>query len=94
MKNERPLAGGEEARVSIGPDSAAFSTLTPSDATIVDRHVVITGGLNNLYCVTVQPPLDGHGPQIFDSHKKARGFAGGLRLSHRWPIVDETGGGQ
>lgn len=94
MKNERPLAGGEEAHVSIGPDACGSSTPTPMDATVVDRHVVITGGAIGIYCVTVQPPLPGHDPQIFDCYKRARGAASGLRLVYRWPIIDETGGGQ
>lgn len=29
MKNERPLAGGEEARVSIGPDARTLSQYRP-----------------------------------------------------------------
>ena len=94
MDTKNPLPGGQRASVVLGRNTEALSTVIAPDATIVDRHVLITGGLNNLFCVTVQPPLDGHDPQIFDSHKRARGFAGGLRLSHRWPIVDETGGGQ
>lgn len=96
MDTKNPQVAGGHLRASnvAGNNSIALSTTTPADATVVDRHVVITGGAIGLYCVTVQPPLPGHDPQIFDSYKRARGAASGLRLVYRWPIVDETGEAQ
>ena len=68
------------------------TTTPPSPATIIDRHVVIGKGENGLFLVTVQPPLEGQEPQLFDTHKKARGHACGLRLVNRWAIHDEAEG--
>lgn len=43
------------------------------------------------YRVTVEPSPEGFTPpDLFDDHKRARGFAGGLRMVHRWRLVDET----
>ncbi len=46
------------------------------------------------YLVAVEPAPDGFVlPDPFVDQKSARGFAGGLRLVHRWRLVDETGEG-
>lgn len=47
------------------------------------------------FLVTVEPlPPEGFAPPgPFPDHKRARGFAGGLRMVHRWRLVDETGEG-
>lgn len=84
---------GELARADMFDQEQQPSTLqTLENATIIDRHVVIGKGENGLFMVTVQPPLEGHEPQIFDTHKKARGHACGLRLVNRWAIHDEAEG--
>ncbi|QNE04678.1 hypothetical protein [Croceicoccus marinus] len=67
------------------------TTTPPAPATVIDRCVVIGQGVGNLYMVSVEPAHPDHPPQIFDCHRKARGYAGGLRMCHRWQIVDQTG---
>lgn len=93
-KNPQTAGCNLEASNVVGRYTEASSTTPPPPATIIDRHVVIGKGENGLFMVTVQPPLEGHEPQIFDSHKKARGHACGLRLVNRWAIHDETGDGK
>lgn len=42
--------------------------------------------------VTVKPPVDGFDyDQPHDDYRSARGYAGGLRMSCGWPIVDRVG---
>ena len=76
----------------VGRYNEASNTTPPSPAIVIDRHVVIGRGENGLFLVTVEPPLEGHEPQLFQTHKKARGHACGLRLVNRWAIHDEAEG--
>lgn len=88
---KNPHVGDAGASNVLGRNNEASSTTPPSTATIIDRCVVIGQGVGNLYLVSVEPAHPDHPPQIFDCHRKARGFAGGLRMCHRWQIVDQTG---
>lgn len=54
-------------------------------------HRIILKREGEGFAVVVEPPLSG---ESFDTqratYKEARGWAGGLRLTHRWPIEDRT----
>ncbi|MBB6190563.1 hypothetical protein FHS51_000776 [Sphingobium wenxiniae] len=55
-----------------------------------DRRILITqeGGQ---FRVCVDPAPDGPDlTAIFPTYRAARGNAGGLRLVHRWSIIDQT----
>lgn len=57
-----------------------------------DRRIVIAQA-GESFRVCVDPAPDG--PDMgdtFPTYRRARGYAGGLRLIHRWPIADETWG--
>ncbi len=59
-----------------------------------DRSIIVTQDGGQFH-VCVDPAPDG--PDLsgaFPTYRKARGFAGGLRLIHRWPIIDRTCGGE
>ncbi len=93
---KNPQNAGCELRASnvAANNSKAFSTALPQPAIVIDRHVVIGKGADSTYLVTVSPSLPNHPPMIFNEYRRARGYAGGLRLVHRWAIHDETGGGK
>jgi len=87
--HQRELAGA----VSFGRDAKPFTTETRANPTIiVDRHVVIGRGDGGQFLVTVFPPTATHGPKLFDNLKSARGYAGGLRMVHRWAVHEDLGG--
>lgn len=88
--HQRELAGAE----SFDQEQQSSSSETPENSTVIDRHVVIGQGVGNLFMVSVEPAHPDHPPRIFDSHKRARGHACGVRLVTRWQIVDQTGGGK
>ena len=50
-------------------------------------HITRDGGA---FLVAIVPPSEDYPPQVFDNHKTARGFAGGIRMTRGWPISDET----
>lgn len=57
----------------------------------VDDPAVIIREGGGGFLVTVEPAPDGfEQPPPFADHKRARGYAGGLRLVHRWKIIDKT----
>lgn len=46
------------------------------------------------YRVTVEPAPAGQDlGGWYADHRAAYGYCSGLRMTHRWPIVDETNGG-
>ena len=93
---KNPQNAGCELRASdvVGRYPKTSTTAPASAPRIIDRCIIIGRGIGNLYLVSVDPPHPDHEPQIFDGHKQARGYAGGLRMCHRWQIVDQTGDGQ
>ncbi|WP_230291028.1 hypothetical protein [Croceicoccus sp. Ery5] len=95
MDSKNPRAGlGAGAGISSGRDAFSITSIQQKIPVIVDRHVVIGKGADGTYLVTVSPSLPNHPPMIFNEYRRARGYAGGLRLVHRWAIHDETGGGK
>ncbi|MBB5685653.1 hypothetical protein [Sphingobium boeckii] len=43
--------------------------------------------------VRIKPPLaDKDWDREFATYREARGWAGGLRMTHGWKIIDRTGG--
>ena len=43
--------------------------------------------------VRVKPPVENHDwDREFPTYREARGWAGGLKMSHGWKILDRTGG--
>ena len=90
MDKKNPRQGELAGAVSFGRDAQPSTTKIPLNPTIIDRAVVVTRGIGNLFMVTVQPAVAEHPPMIFDSHKQARGYASGLRLCHRWQVIDQT----
>lgn len=57
-----------------------------------DRSIIITQEGEG-FAVRVDPAPEG--PDLtgsFPTYRTARGHAGGLRMIHRWPIVDQTCG--
>lgn len=94
MDSKNPRQG-ELARADVFDQERQPSTTeTPVNSTIIDHAVVVTRGIGNLFMVTVEPTVAEHPPMIFDSHKQARGYASGLRLCHRWQVIDQTGDGK
>lgn len=95
MDAKNPQAGDRSgASDVVGRYPNASSTIAAATPRLIeDRSIHITRG-NQGFLVTVEPRCTGHEPQIFETHRKARGYASGLRLCHRWQIVDETGGAQ
>ena len=91
MDTKNPRQGELARAVSIGPDAQPSITEAPRNSTVIDHQIVIGRGLGNQHMVSVEPRHLDHEPKLFDSHKKARGYAGGLRMCHRWQIVDQTG---
>jgi len=57
---------------------------------MMDRVVQISRGDCGRYLVSVNPPSPDYEPQLCETHRMARGSAGGIRLTQRWPIVDLT----
>jgi hypothetical protein len=52
-------------------------------------HTIIIRAIGSGYAVSIEPPIDGEDLDgTFDAHKNARGWASGLRMTRRWPIVD------
>lgn len=91
MDSKRPHASGAGSRVLFGSNASETSTALTQTPTVIDHVIVIGRGIGSLHMVSVSPEHPDHEPKIFDSHKQARGYASGLRLCHRWQIVDETG---
>lgn len=94
MKN--PHAKGAGAQVSFGHNtdsSIAKRIKKPILSLALDHnHTVHLSRDGGAYLVAVVPPVDDYPPQLFPTHKAARGFAGGIRMCRGWPIQDETGG--
>ncbi|MBD3761470.1 hypothetical protein [Rhizorhabdus sp.] len=44
------------------------------------------------FAVTVEPSQGEAVEHQAQCHKAAYGFASGLRMTHRWPIIDQTKG--
>lgn len=56
-------------------------------------HRILINKAGDRYSVTVDPVPAGESFAAgFDTHKAARGFAGGVRMTRGWPIVDLTTG--
>jgi hypothetical protein len=59
-----------------------------------EQHVIIIAheAFGAGYDVKVVPPLPGEPLDAeFAEYRKARGWAGGLRMTRGWRIVDQTG---
>lgn len=57
---------------------------------MTDRIIIIEQQ-DGRFAVRVDPPFEGDDFARTDAEYKAvRGWAGGLRLTHRWPIEDRT----
>ena len=55
-----------------------------------ERRIILTA-LPNGYRVQVIPPVEGEDLDAdFPLYRKARGWAGGLRLSRGWRLIDQT----
>lgn len=93
MESKRPHASGAGSQVLFGSNAIETSNASAENPTIIDRCIIIGRGLGgSMYLVTVSPPHPDHEPRLFDTHKKARGHACGLRLVNRWAIHDEAEG--
>jgi hypothetical protein len=42
------------------------------------------------FMVTVTPPHPGHPPKLFEDHRAARGWGGGLKMVRGWKLVDQV----
>lgn len=86
LKSEgRPIS--ETAPTSCTADYNDLEQEAPARRVIVEKN-------GDKFTVRVDPPalalaLDSSHPE----YKRARGYAGGLRLAHRWPIVDRAAEG-
>ncbi len=57
----------------------------------VDDPTIFVRADGDGFVVTVEPAPDGFTPPgPFVDHKRARGYAGGLRMIHCWKLIDET----
>jgi hypothetical protein len=92
MQPKNPHAKGAGASHVAGYNAEALSNPAAGNPMIVDRAVTIGRDDKGLYLVTVSPPCPDHEPRLFDNYKEARGYAGGLRMVHRWAIQDEAEG--
>lgn len=95
MDKQNPRAGkGARAGVSMRIDSQHNTTSDHDHITFLDaeRAVQVTRSDGGLFMVTIDPVHPDYPPQTFESYKAARGFAGGVRLCTRWPIIDEAEG--
>jgi hypothetical protein len=55
-----------------------------------DRQIIIRP-IGSGFAVTIEPPMGGEDLNgTFDAYKNARGWAGGLRMTRGWKILDET----
>lgn len=55
-----------------------------------DRHIVVAANGSG-FIVRIVPPVEGEDlAGDFDSYRNARGWAGGLRMTRGWRVVDET----
>lgn len=58
---------------------------------MADHRILIERDADSIR-VTVTPPVEGFDyDQPHDDYRSARGYAGGLRMSCGWPIVDHVG---
>ncbi len=58
-----------------------------------EGHSIRLTAKDGVYSVAVVPPCTKHPVHTFASWKAARGFACGVRLMTRWPLVDQTSEG-
>ena len=65
-------------------------------AKAVDRRIIIRPeAFDAGFDVVVDPPIEGHPlNREFGDHRAAYGYASGLRMTLRLPIVDQTGEAQ
>jgi hypothetical protein len=55
------------------------------------NHQIIIRPFGSGFVVTIEPPIGGEDLNgTFDAYKNARGWAGGLRMTRGWRIVDKT----
>ncbi len=94
MDSKNPRQGELARAASFDRECQPSSSETRENSTTFDHQVILGQGIGNMFLVSVEPPHPDHPPQIFDCHRKARGYAGGLRMCHRWQIVDQTGDGK
>lgn len=82
----RPNAG-------TAPSSASHTHYITAADSALQRSVIVEPA-GDEFSVRVDPPcLGGFFDRSFAEYKRARGYAGGLRLTHRWPIDDRAEGG-
>ena len=96
MERKNPASKADRASVSIGPDAMPDSSNSSKKPWLsmlspINHEVHITSD-NGAFLVAILPPNPDFPPQLFTDYRRARGFAGGIRMVRRWPIRDETGG--
>ncbi|CAN5199105.1 hypothetical protein BH10PSE12_BH10PSE12_36510 [soil metagenome] len=57
---------------------------------MTDRRIILRA-LGSGFSVRIDPPLDGEDLDgDFDAYKNARGWAGGIRMTRGWRLIDQT----
>lgn len=54
-----------------------------------DRTIHLTSDKGS-FLVAIVPPHEGHPPKLFEDHRTARGWAGGVRLVTGWKLIDQV----
>ncbi|CAN5349962.1 hypothetical protein BH10PSE12_BH10PSE12_18910 [soil metagenome] len=58
---------------------------------MTDRRIILDR-LGSGFSVRIDPPLEGEDLNgDFDSYRNARGWAGGVRMTRGWLLMDQTG---
>lgn len=58
--------------------------------TDIPEHKIVLAALGSGFTVRIEPPLEGEDLDgDFDAYKNARGWAGGLRMTRGWSLVDK-----
>lgn len=91
IKGTLALKSEGRPKTETAPISASCTAdYNPKDNEVPAQRVIVEK-IGEHYRVSVEPPaLAAALDMEFTEYKRARGFAGGLRLAYRWPIEDRT----
>lgn len=90
-ETKNPHAKGAGAQDVAGYNTELPTATRPENPILLaESHTVHVTRDGGAYLVAVVPPVEDYPPQLFGTHKEARGFAGGIRMCRGWPIDDQT----
>jgi len=54
-------------------------------------HLIIVRAVGSAFTVRIEPPIEGEDLNgVFDNYKNARGWAGGIRMTRGFKLIDEV----